>query len=86
MTRTIIAAVVFSVALTAAPDDKKQGAKSTQQATKATDPVCGMEVDTRTADKATYQGKTYYFCNREEKVDFEKNPAKYVKATKKSTS
>ena len=33
------------------------------QATLATDPVCGMDVDPATAAATSeYQGKTYYFC------------------------
>jgi YHS domain-containing protein len=48
-------------------------------AAKATDPVCGMAVDPATAPKATYKGKTYYFCSTDDKAKFEKDPAKYVK-------
>ncbi len=47
---------------------------------KVKDPVCGMEIDTKSAaGKATYKGKTYYFCSVSEKAEFEKNPAKYLK-------
>jgi YHS domain-containing protein len=47
---------------------------------KVADPVCGMEVDPATAPaQATYAGKTYYFCTKEEKEQFEKDPGKYVK-------
>ncbi|HYO16248.1 MAG TPA: YHS domain-containing protein [Thermoanaerobaculia bacterium] len=47
---------------------------------KVADPVCGMEVDPATAAaQATYAGKTYYFCTKEEKELFEKDPGKYVK-------
>lgn len=48
-------------------------------AAKVIDPVCGMEVDPATAAKATYAGKTYYFCSEDEKVTFQKNPEKYVR-------
>lgn len=45
----------------------------------AKDPVCGMEVDEKTAAAtATYQGKTYSFCAVACKSTFEKNPEKYV--------
>jgi YHS domain-containing protein len=45
------------------------------------DPVCGMEVDPKTAaGKSEYQGKTYYFCSPGCKRDFDKEPQKYVKA------
>jgi YHS domain-containing protein len=46
---------------------------------KVVDPVCGMEVDPKTATSATYQGKTYYFCSADDKAKFEKEPEKYVK-------
>lgn len=46
----------------------------------ATDPVCGMTVDTNTTTlTATYQGQTYYFCSPGCKKSFEKDPASYVK-------
>ena len=45
----------------------------------AKDPVCGMEVETKSAEKATYQGKTYYFCSRADKEKFLGDPEKYVK-------
>ena len=51
---------------------------SATTATKVIDPVCGMEVDPATAPKATYAGKTYYFCSEDEKAKFEKNPEQYV--------
>jgi len=45
----------------------------------AKDPVCGMEVDERTAKYKTEQmGKTYYFCSAMCKEKFEENPHKYV--------
>jgi YHS domain-containing protein len=47
-------------------------------AAKVVDPVCGMEVDPAKAPKATYLGKTYYFCSEEDKAKFEKNPGQYV--------
>jgi YHS domain-containing protein len=57
-------------------------AKSNQEASpkKVKDPVCGMEVDPKSAAaKATYKDKTYYFCSVAEKEQFEKAPEKYVK-------
>jgi len=48
----------------------------------AQDPVCGMEVDPKTAAaKSEYKGQTYYFCAPGCKVAFEKDPLKYLKAT-----
>ena len=54
--------------------------QSTSPATtsKVMDPVCGMEVDPATAHKATYSGKTYYFCSEDEKAKFQKNPQQYL--------
>ncbi len=45
----------------------------------AKDPVCGMDVDEKTAPaKSEYNGKTYYFCAPGCKREFDKNPEKYV--------
>ena len=45
----------------------------------ATDPVCGMDVDEKTAaGKSDFAGKTYYFCSLSCKHSFDKEPAKYV--------
>jgi len=52
--------------------------------TEAKDPVCSMTVNPKTAaDKATYKGKTYYFCSKEDKATFLKSPEKYVNEHKK---
>jgi YHS domain-containing protein len=46
----------------------------------AKDPVCGMDVDEKTAKyKTVHMGKTYYFCAPGCKKAFEKNPSKYLK-------
>lgn len=46
---------------------------------KATDPVCGMTVDTETAAaKMEYKGKTYYFCAEGCRKSFEKDPERYL--------
>ena len=43
------------------------------------DPVCGMDVDPRTAaGKSDCQGQTYYFCSAGCKKAFDKEPAKYA--------
>lgn len=45
----------------------------------AIDPVCGMEVDEKTAvHKSEYKGKRYYFCAPGCKAAFDKDPEKYV--------
>jgi Cu+-exporting ATPase len=47
------------------------------------DPVCGMNVDEKTAKfKSEYAGKSYYFCNQMCKTVFDKNPTKYVTGSK----
>ncbi|MCA9872873.1 MAG: YHS domain-containing protein [Anaerolineales bacterium] len=45
----------------------------------AIDPVCGMEVDEKTAVATSeYQGQTYYFCAPGCKTAFDKEPEKYL--------
>jgi membrane fusion protein, copper/silver efflux system len=48
-----------------------------------TDPICGMNVDVKTATanglKSEYKGTTYYFCSTSCKQQFDKAPEKYVK-------
>lgn len=45
----------------------------------AKDPVCGMDVDERTARAtSTYQGKTYCFCSPGCKETFDENPEKFA--------
>jgi YHS domain-containing protein len=45
----------------------------------AIDPVCGMEVDEKTASwKSEYKGTIYYFCAPGCKASFDKDPEKYL--------
>lgn len=45
----------------------------------ATDPVCKMTIDEKTAaGKSEYKGKTYYFCALSCKTKFDANPSAYV--------
>ena len=45
----------------------------------ARDPVCGMDVDEKTAaGKSEYAGKTYYSCSLGCKKAFDKEPGKYA--------
>jgi P-type Cu+ transporter len=45
----------------------------------ATDPVCGMQVDTSNAQHtAEHGGETYYFCSRGCMLDFGDEPEKYL--------
>jgi YHS domain-containing protein len=48
------------------------------QRTEARDPVCDMIVDVATAQRASFQGETYYFCSDECRKAFEANPAHYA--------
>lgn len=46
------------------------------------DPVCGMNVDPKTAaGKSQYKGQTYYFCSLGCKKLFDANPEKYFGAS-----
>jgi YHS domain-containing protein len=52
----------------------------------AKDPVCGMDVDERTAAAtAEYQGRTYSFCASGCKKAFAREPEKYVRAAPESS-
>lgn len=43
------------------------------------DPVCGMEIDPKTAaGKSEYKGQTYYFCSPGCKRSFDKEPERYA--------
>lgn len=42
------------------------------------DPACPT-ADTKTAPKATYERKVYYFCSTQDRDDFLKDPAAYLK-------
>ena len=75
---TLLSTLLLAGILTAAPADDKKSKEPAQ----AKDPVCGMTVDTKSAEKADYKGKTYYFCSREDKQTFEKSPEKYASAAK----
>jgi Cu+-exporting ATPase len=45
----------------------------------AKDPVCGMQVDEKTAaSKSEYKGQTYFFCSPGCKKSFDQDPEKYV--------
>jgi Cu+-exporting ATPase len=64
------------------PAEKALGVEMTGE--KATDPVCGMSVDTATAEYRSFrEGKAYYFCSAGCKESFDKNPARYISADPK---
>jgi len=64
-------------------ESKLQLAAAGMQAVLAKDPVCGLEVSPRKAEKegkkAYHQGKSYYFCSEEHKKQFENDPEQYLK-------
>jgi Cu+-exporting ATPase len=48
----------------------------------ATDPVCGMDVDTGTSKlTSSHQGQTYHFCSAGCKQAFDGDPARYLSRT-----
>lgn len=48
------------------------------------DLVCGMDVDERkVTQKSVVNGKTYYFCSKTCKVEFDKDPQKYISTEQK---
>ena len=47
----------------------------------AIDPVCGMEVDTRTSQLSLdHDGETYWFCGRGCLLDFQDDPAAFLES------
>jgi transcriptional regulator GlxA family with amidase domain len=46
-------------------------------------PVCGMDVDPKSAPKSVFNGNTYYFCSDADKKTFDTAPDKFVSAKKK---
>lgn len=52
--------------------------------TTATDPVCGMTVETATAEYRSFlNGQAYYFCSASCKGKFDKEPTKFAGADAK---
>lgn len=46
------------------------------------DPVCGAQVDEKTATATTtYQGQKYAFCGKDCKEKFDKNPERYASSS-----
>jgi YHS domain-containing protein len=76
-------AAPLSFSVLAAQDTKKADEKPAKE---VADPVCGMMVDPTNAPKSEYKGKSYYFCSVEEKKEFDKAPASYIKTDKKDTT
>lgn len=76
-----ILSVVLAIPLLVAQDSKKNAPPKQAQ-----DPVCGMMVDTADSPKSEFKGKTYYFCSLDDKKEFDKAPASYIKIDKKDTT
>jgi YHS domain-containing protein len=79
----LILTAPVSMQFAGAQDAKKTDEKPVKE---AQDPVCGMMVDTATAPKTEFKGKTYYFCSIDEKKEFDKAPSTYIKIEKKETT
>ena len=80
--RNLAFALALAVQVVGAQDAKK----TDQKQEKAADPVCGMTVDTATSPKSEFKGKTYYFCSIDDKKEFDRSPASYIKIDKKDTT
>jgi len=79
----LVLAAPVTVEFAAAQDAKKTDQKPPKE---AQDPVCGMTVETATAPTSDFKGKTYYFCSLDDKKEFDKAPATYIKVDKKDTT
>jgi YHS domain-containing protein len=89
---TLLRALAAAAALAALCGCASVGDQDADARPIAEDPVCRynrdlpcvrVRVDEKTPH-ATYQGKTYYFCNDGCRVAFEKEPGKYLPAEKGS--
>ena len=68
-----------SCRVAASEDFRPYDDDSGEIAMKEIDPVCGMEVDPRTAENVTrYKGKTYYFCTPLCRIQFESSPERFL--------
>ena len=54
------------------------GGDRASQPSKATDPVCGMVIDTAGARTALYGGEVYYFCSQSCREKFESSSQSYL--------
>ena len=50
---------------------------------RATDPVCGMDVDPGTAAQATHESQTYYFCSEQCLRAFRAEPERFAAGTER---
>src|SRR6188472_1181695 len=49
-------------------------------------PVCGMDVDPKSAPKSIFNGTTYYFCSEDDKKTFDASPDKFITAATRSSA
>ena len=70
----------------AGAQDAKKTQKPEQTPKEALDPVCGLTIVTANAPKSDFKGKTYYFCSLDDKKEFDRAPASYIKVEKKETT
>jgi YHS domain-containing protein len=64
----------------AAPRARDAMTTAAAPATAIGDLRCQNEVDPKTAPRMLYQGRMYYFCTESDRVEFAKDPARYVTA------
>jgi YHS domain-containing protein len=64
----------------AGADDGKLGDMTSPS--KATDPVCGMTVETAAAKSSLYDRRVYYFCSQNCREKFEAVPESYAKSAR----
>jgi RND family efflux transporter MFP subunit len=74
---------VAQTSMQKAADDEAGKPEKSGTAALAKDPVCGMQVAPKEAEKAqlisAYRGNQYYFCCESCKQQFDKNPGKFIK-------
>ena len=56
-----------------------------QPPARATDPICGMTVETASAKSSFYQGQAYYFCSTACRDKFEASPQAFAKGAEGSS-
>jgi Cu+-exporting ATPase len=59
-----------------------EAARAAKEAMMGLDPVCKMEVNPASAEaQSEYEGLTFYFCARECKEKFDRDPERYLDDT-----
>jgi uncharacterized protein len=82
----VMAALAWRFLTTGGPSMLRAMGGTHEHEKTATDPVCGMQVDTATAKfKSELKGTTYYFCSPGCKESFDRNPDSFVKSATIST-